>query len=111
MICHTYHYIKKWYRVDFDPLINEYYQTESSPNSFGILVWLRDESEAPPTGSITQTYIWDQEAHVTNSWNGQYLQVEAGVDLNVDYFLRQPNMTQDGWGYTPYPYPHPLVGA
>ena len=90
---------------------NEYYQPDSSPNSFGVLIWLRDESEAPPTGSITETYIWDQEEHVTNSWNGQYLQVETGVDLNVDYFLRQPNIAQDGWGYTPYPYPHPLVGA
>jgi hypothetical protein len=29
--------------------------------------------------------------------------------LNVDYFLRAPTLGQDGFTYTPYPYPHPLT--
>jgi hypothetical protein len=94
---------------------NEYYQPESSPNSFGVAICLRDESEDGVTGIVTETYIWDEEVgrNVINSYNNQYLQVPSGShhspELNVDYFLRQPNMTKDDWDYTPYPYPHPLV--
>ena len=28
---------------------------------------------------------------------------------DVNYFLRAPNQTLDGFSYTPYPYPHPLT--
>jgi hypothetical protein len=31
------------------------------------------------------------------------------ITLNVDYFLRAPTLAQDGFAYTPYTYPHPLV--
>jgi len=89
---------------------NEYYQPESSPNSFGVFCWLRDESTAPPTGSIMETYIWAQTSgvNVVNSRN-PIIQVDSDVILNTDYFLRQPNSAQDGWDYTPYTYPHPHV--
>ena len=45
--------------------------------------------------------IQDGYVHYTSSGNVP--------QLNVDFFMRQPNLAQDGWTYTPYPYPHPLV--
>ncbi|MFH0929509.1 MAG: PA14 domain-containing protein, partial [Candidatus Aenigmatarchaeota archaeon] len=63
-------------------------------------------------------YIWDN----IMTPEGDMVEVKTGVTgtgsnregsnpitLNVDYFLRAPNQAQDGWTYTPYPYPHPLV--
>jgi hypothetical protein len=55
-------------------------------------------------------WIWD------NAWvNIGYRPVSvtyAGnyqITEDVDYFLRAPNQEQDGFEYTPYPYPHPLA--
>jgi len=31
------------------------------------------------------------------------------IQENRDYYLRAPNLAQDGFTYTPYPYPHPLT--
>jgi len=47
-------------------------------------------------------------------WN---INVHAGLDSlteiqeNREFFLRAPNLQQDGFTYIPYIYPHPLVGA
>jgi hypothetical protein len=59
------------------------------------------DSEACP---VTHTYIWNNQysnCELINN-NGVYTE-------NVDYFLRAPTQELDGWTYTPYPYPHPLV--
>jgi hypothetical protein len=57
-----------------------------------------------PDYEITQTYIWD------NTYiNCTYLANPAGRTLDIHYFLRAPTLAQDGWTYTPYPYPHPLI--
>lgn len=56
------------------------------------------------------------------AWNNQLsadvaypLVVQAGspfpIRENAEYFLREPNFAQDGFTYTPYPYPHPLVSG
>lgn len=57
-----------------------------------------------------------QKVHDFWIWNNTFTGVKAsgvnawsGVVLNQDYFLREPNVSQDGFTYTSYVYPHPLV--
>jgi len=57
-----------------------------------------------------------QKVHDFWIWNNTFSGVSAsnvsaweGVVLDEDYFLRPPNVSQDGFSYPPYPYPHPLV--
>ena len=54
-------------------------------------------------------WIWNNtwvnvQHEVTTVYTGNYYITE-----DVDYFLRPPNQEQDGFEYTPYPYPHPLT--
>lgn len=48
-------------------------------------------------------------------WNNTFQNVNTNYDIkpwyteDEDYFMRAPNMEQDGFTYTPYPYPHPLT--
>jgi hypothetical protein len=57
-----------------------------------------------PQCAVNQTYIWN------NTLNGGIIvHYSADSVLNVNYFLRAPNLAQDGFAYTPYQYPHPLV--
>lgn len=92
---------------------NSYYQPEKAPNFQSIFIWLREESQDPAgeIGIIEQSYIWNNTAtnassEFTASGNSNHTPTE-----NVDYFLRAPNQSQDGWTYTTYPYPHPLVSV
>jgi hypothetical protein len=67
-------------------------------------IWLQRE-DANPICAVKDLWIWNNNLInssplITN--NGNYTE-------NVDYFLRAPNLTQDGFEYTPYPYPHPLT--
>jgi hypothetical protein len=57
-----------------------------------------------PQCFISQTYIWG------NNLGGAYIiRYNSDNTENVNYFLRAPNLVQDGFTYTPYPYPHPLT--
>lgn len=60
-------------------------------------------------------YIWTNHWYI---WNNQYLDVanvvlkydpENAINEGVNYHFRSPSMAMDGFVYTPYPYPHPLV--
>lgn len=92
---------------------NTYYNPEPAPGYKSVLVELREESTDPngQIGIIKETYIWDEDGRVTNEF--MLVKVDAGSyhtpTLNVDYFLRKPNLAQDGWDYVPYVYPHPLT--
>ena len=57
-----------------------------------------------PQCLINQTYIWNN-----NLGGGILIHYNADSIQNVNYFLRAPNLGQDGFTYTPYPYPHPLT--
>lgn len=75
-------------------------------NSLYQTLMVLDDFDYSVTYAITnihQTYIWDNT--VTN---GSALRVSQGTE-NTDYSLRAPNQAQDGFTYTPYPYPHPLA--
>ncbi|GAG55611.1 unnamed protein product, partial [marine sediment metagenome] len=53
-----------------------------------------------PKCHIYDTYIWN------NILNGAYLISYNSDNVeNVNYFLRTPNIEQDGWEYIPYTYP------
>lgn len=99
---------------------NEYLAQYPAPNWAATLVYLSDESENPPNGIINETYIWDEDGRYVNVWPSD-ADNDGIVDgfitrhgnpapqLNVNFFLRKPNLAQDGRTYTPYPYPHPLT--
>ncbi len=55
-----------------------------------------------------KTYIWDNDGTVIEYIGG-------GEDdcllENETYFLRSPSLAEDGFDYTPFTYPHPLVSG
>jgi hypothetical protein len=63
---------------------------------------------------VEQFYSWNNTAMWTSGtifdFNSR-ISVDPGVTVtqNVNYFLRAPNQTLDGFTYTPYTYPHPLT--
>lgn len=57
-----------------------------------------------PKCAVNQTYIWNN-----NLGSGTLIHYNADSEQNVNYFLRAPNLQQDGFEYTPYAYPHPLT--
>jgi hypothetical protein len=71
-------------------------------------VYMTDEGEVQkcyPHDIWIWNNTWLNVQHPTFvSYQGHYYVTE-----NVDYFLRAPNQEQDGFEYTPYPYPHPLT--
>lgn len=56
---------------------------------------------------IENIYIWENDF---DNVDIEFKTEDAidGLTKNVDYFLRAPNQTADGFDWTPYPYPHPL---
>jgi hypothetical protein len=51
-------------------------------------------------------YIWDN-SYVSNYNN---LLIEGnGIEENDEYYLRAPNINEDGLSWVPYTYPHPMV--
>jgi len=53
---------------------------------------------------VEDLWIWGN-----NMDGGTLINNYGEYEENVDYFLRAPNQGQDGFTYTPYPYPHPLT--
>jgi hypothetical protein len=55
-----------------------------------------------------KTYIWDNDGSVI-----EYTSGSAGDCLieGTTYFLRPPSLAQDGFTFTRFTYPHPLVGT
>jgi len=56
-----------------------------------------------------QIYIWDNTYYHIPFIKFDYMDINYNFTENVNYFLRAPNMEQDGFTYVPYPYPHPLT--
>lgn len=67
----------------------------------GILVTLDAEVD-----KVNNMYIWNNQYS-----SSTFIDNNGGYIENVDYFLRAPSQALDGWTYTPYPYPHPLVAG
>lgn len=56
--------------------------------------------------TVSQLYIWGNTlVNTTYSLLGN----SGNYTQNVQYFLRAPDQIDDGFTYTPYPYPHPLT--
>jgi len=54
-------------------------------------------------------YIWDN--NLINTPDIIRTNNDEFFKENYHYFLRAPNLVDDGFEYTPYPYPHPLVSG
>jgi len=73
----------------------------------GFHLTLEDLNEnVPESNRINDLWIWNNTGE-----NIGYKLVHAygGPIENINYFLRAPNLAEDGFEYTPYPYPHPLT--
>lgn len=70
--------------------------------SYYFLVGMSYDSQEPSKCLVNDSYIWG------NSDNWQ-INANSIYNENVNYFLRPPNMTDDGFTWTPYQYPHPLT--
>jgi hypothetical protein len=70
-----------------------------------------DDSEDPtwtvPQAAVNGTYIWNNS--VTNAT--LIGSIDSHFTQNVNYFLRAPTPSQDGFSYTPYTYPYPLTST
>jgi hypothetical protein len=65
-----------------------------------------DPGSYPSYWQVNQLYIW---GNTVSAGKTQFVNsAPATYTQNVNYFLRAPNQAQDGFTYTPYPYPHPL---
>jgi hypothetical protein len=68
---------------------------------YGVMLSAREPS-APDYTQIRDLWIWSNTGAPFNPGDWGYVE-------GVDYFLRAPTLTEDGFTYTPYPYPHPLT--
>jgi len=61
-----------------------------------------------PKTYVKDVWIWDN----TVAGGGLVYSAAGGnIDLNEEFFLREPDIALDGFTYTPYTYPHPLVSG
>jgi hypothetical protein len=83
-----------------------YSNTFNFPNSLQHAIYLGRDSTIAEY-QVHDLYLWN------NNVNGPagLLQNNVGYIENVDYFLHEPNQASDGFSYTPYTYPHPLVSG
>jgi len=66
---------------------------------------LQTRASTPEICMIHDLWIWGN----TYENIGTPFSSSSDHQENVDYFLRAPSVAQDGFEYTPYPYPHPLA--
>jgi len=71
--------------------------------SSGYGIVLAYEGCPEPDEVLHNVWIWD------NNMSGGTLLNSRTFTEGEDYFLRAPNMEDDGFAYTPYTYPHPLT--
>jgi hypothetical protein len=66
-----------------------------------------------PDLRIQDFYVWNNTYIPSPQGSPESDVIVTGENcvLDRDYFLRAPNQEQDGFTYTPYPYPHPLVAS
>jgi hypothetical protein len=74
------------------------------PGHAGVV--FQNEPDAHPQSSQSSLWVWgnkELDGVTAAGFDGD------GLVQNTNYFLRPPNQAQDGFTYTPYPYPHPLA--
>jgi hypothetical protein len=67
------------------------------------IVMIHETCPAQPDEECHNIWIWD------NTKDAGTLLDDADFVLDTDYFLREPTVPLDGFAYTPYTYPHPLI--
>jgi len=83
---------------------NEFICNLYNQYNYFLLLSKGDYVEGLEYQQIDQTYVWN------NSYTGcTHITKPPEIIQDVHYFLRAPNQAQDGFTYTPYPYPHPLT--
>ena len=75
------------------------YDNDLINESFGIFIVT---DQANPMYPMADLYIWGNSRNDYDNSNSVY-------EENVHFFIREPTLALDGFTYTPYVYPHPLV--
>lgn len=85
--------------IIFSNTLEGYYALMDLNNDYGNIAYV-------PQCHINQTYIWNN-----NLGGGTLIKYNYDNTENVHYFLRAPNLGQDGFEYTPFPHPLTLEAA
>ena len=64
-------------------------------------IYITKDISGIPLRPMNDLWIWDNDGTFVN-YDDYYVE-------NVNYFRRSPTVAQDGFTYTPYTYPHPLI--
>lgn len=83
---------------------NTYYQSPQDLTSYQVQLDNYDYSTSFPFTNINNTYIWG------NTYIGSSALSALQGTQNINYFLREPTLAQDGFAYIPFKYPHPRTG-
>jgi len=93
------------------------YNTTVTNQVWGIALAVEDS----PYNWNTHPYPAENQPHGLWFWDNTFVDIST-TDIGIvwasdahiledrDYFLRAPSVAEDGFSYTPYPYPHPVTG-
>jgi hypothetical protein len=73
------------------------------------VIFMQLTPDTYPIQQVKDVWIWNNTLVNSDLYDTLFDQTANPVTLNEHFFLRAPSITQDGFIYTPYPYPHPLV--
>jgi len=85
---------------------NTFLNVATESQYYGAIMLNNETTPGELDETLHNVWIWgntiDEGVLVMNGSGASFVQ-------NVEYFLRAPTLAQDGFAYTPYPYPHPLT--
>lgn len=99
--------------VFFDNIVTGYGLTGTSISQYNAFVcMIQYTPDSYPDQQIKDVWIWDNTLTPSNAdlWDAAWGGIsQTAIEENEEFFLHAPNQSVNGFTYTPYTYPHPLV--